>query len=56
VITAAFIANLAETFIAPNHFLWLLLAAAILTPNGGSGRPPQELPAEVGDPEVASTQ
>ena len=56
VITATFIANLAETFIAPNHFLWLLLAAAILTPQDGPGRPAHELPAGVDDPEVAATQ
>lgn len=56
VITATFIANLAETFIAPNHFLWLLLAAAIVTPRDGPGRLSPELPVEVDDPEVAATQ
>jgi hypothetical protein len=32
-------ANLLETFVSPNHFLWLLLVAAILPSSGNTALP-----------------
>lgn len=54
VVAFTLVANIAETFITGNHFIWLLLAAAILTPLDGSGRAAadEDVADAAGDPTI----